>query len=540
MSLFASLVMNSVCRSNHHRLAVEALHLLQGDKAALWRNLFLHHHADYLEGAKAPDEVFKDFKNHVLHVRENDWGGAPAAAREWYRRTVRALGNKDWSQAAYCAGVMSHYVVDPVQPFHTGQTEEEGVIHRAVEWSFSKSYFELKRILEADLGGFPDVTVPQSADWLEQMVRNGAKAANPHYETIINHYNFAVGVKKPEAALDQELKDAIAKLIGHAASMLARILERAFAEAKVAPPKVSLTLDTLFAVMSVPIRAVLAKIADLGERATVAKMFEEFRKTGKVRATLSEDDKVVRALHAEEVLKRPLSSLDAQWPRETGTAHGTGAAERTTKKAKAKRAEKPKPAPAKAAPAKPAPAKAEAPKPAPAQAPAPAAKSKGLFASAMSAAKAMAPGAKAARIRLTEDSPVEEAPSIGPKTASRLTAIGIHTVKDLLSVSPDGAAAQIKFRHINANLIRDWQAQAELACTVPGLSSLAVQLIVASGVRDASDLAGIETDALFNMVEEFCETPDGVRTLRDAPVPTRDQIEKWIASARGVMQKKAA
>lgn len=518
--------MNSVCRSNHHRLAVEALHLLQGDKADLWRNLFLHHHAAYLEGAKAPDEVFKDFKNHVLHVRDNDWGGAPAAAREWYRRTVRALGNKDWSHAAYCAGVMSHYVVDPVQPFHTGQTEEEGVIHRAVEWSFSKSYFELKRILEADLGGFPDVTVPQSADWLEQMVRTGAKTSNPHYETIINHYDFAVGVKKPQAALDQELKDAIAKLIGHAAAMLARILERAFAEAKVAPPKVSLALDTLLAVLGIPMRAVLAKIADVGERAIVAKMYDEFRKTGKVRATLSEDDKVVRALHAEEVLKRPLSSLDAQWPRETGTAHGTGAAARTTRKAKAKRAEKPKAAPAKAEAAKPTPA--------------PASKAKGLFASAMSAAKAMAPGAKADRFRLTEASPVEEAPSIGPKTASRLTAIGIHTVKDLLSVSPDGAAAQIKFRHISANLIRDWQAQAELACTVPGLSSLAAQLIVAAGVRDADDLAGIETDALVNMVEEYCETPDGVRTLREAPAPSREQIEKWIASARGVVQKRAA
>jgi hypothetical protein len=41
-----------------------------------WRNLLLHYHAEYLGGAKAPDEVFKDFKNHVLHVREKEWGGA--------------------------------------------------------------------------------------------------------------------------------------------------------------------------------------------------------------------------------------------------------------------------------------------------------------------------------------------------------------------------------------------------------------------------------------------------------------------------------
>src|SRR5262245_22448130 len=123
MSLFYRLVMNSVCRSNHHRLAIDALRHLKGPQADTWRDLFLKHHGKYLQGAKAPDDVFKDFKNHVLHPRDGDWGGAPMAAREWYRRTVRALQEKDWPHAAYCAGVMSHYVVDPIQPLHTGQTE---------------------------------------------------------------------------------------------------------------------------------------------------------------------------------------------------------------------------------------------------------------------------------------------------------------------------------------------------------------------------------------------------------------------------------
>ena len=44
MSLFDRLVMNSVCRSNHHRLAIEALRLLKGDGAEQWRNLFLHNY----------------------------------------------------------------------------------------------------------------------------------------------------------------------------------------------------------------------------------------------------------------------------------------------------------------------------------------------------------------------------------------------------------------------------------------------------------------------------------------------------------------
>ena len=101
MSLLSAVVSASRCRSTHHRLAVDATEHLQSPDADSWQTLLLHHHVEYLTGAKAPDDVFKDFKNHVLHVRDNDWGGAPEACEEWYRRTVRALQQKDWAQAAW-------------------------------------------------------------------------------------------------------------------------------------------------------------------------------------------------------------------------------------------------------------------------------------------------------------------------------------------------------------------------------------------------------------------------------------------------------
>ena len=61
MSVCYRLVLDSVCRSNHHRLAVLALDHLQNGAAADWKKVFLKHRDAYLEGAKAPDEVFKDF-----------------------------------------------------------------------------------------------------------------------------------------------------------------------------------------------------------------------------------------------------------------------------------------------------------------------------------------------------------------------------------------------------------------------------------------------------------------------------------------------
>ncbi len=532
MSVCYRLVLDSVCRSNHHRIAVLALDHLQRDDAEDWRNLFLKHRDAYLEGAKAPDEVFKDFKNHVLHVRDNNWGGAPAAAREWYRRTVRALQAQDWKHAAWCAGVMSHYAADPIQPFHTHQTEEENTIHRAVEWSLSKAFPEMLLILTQDLG-FPDVPVPAGDDWLEQMIRAGANISNKHYETLIDHYDFAIGAKRPVEGLDQEMKDVVAALIGYASVMLARMLDRAIAEAKSEAPPVNLLLDTVAIVANTPVRMVSKRIEHVAEAGLVADQYAEYRKTGKVRDTLGDDDKAVRKLFAEEVLKTSLSNLDCQWPRETGAKAGQGAEPRKTKKAKATKASAPTtahpgesrdPEPqAKVSQAKP-------PKPAKAEKPG----------TPTPAAEPTQPAPVISRIRLSREAAVVDAPSIGPKTASRLAIIGVNTVGDLLALAPEDAAHRIKAGHINAGIIRDWQAQALLACSVPELNGTNAQLLVGAGVYSVDDLATADVDFLIDAITLYAQSKEGDRALRDAPLPDRARVKSWIEAALHICENRSA
>jgi Zinc dependent phospholipase C len=328
LSLLFTVVFRSVCRGTHHRLAVDALRHLRGADSERWSDLFLHHHAAYLVGSKAPDERFKDFRNHVLHVEENYWGGAPAEARRWYSRVVDALRRREWHEAVYSAGVLSHYFSDPFMPLHTGQTEEETKVHRALEWSIAQSYGRLQQIIERDLGGYPQLETPQRDDWLERMILTGAELAHEHYDAVLQHFDLGRAVRNPPAGMDQECADRIAQCLGHVVVGFARVLERALTEAEVEPPLVETTLQGFLVAAAIPLRSILHYAQDLSERMAIEAIYDEVQRTGKVVKNLPEDDREIRRLHAEEIRRLPLFQLDHQPTSLTGTLYGSGSQER--------------------------------------------------------------------------------------------------------------------------------------------------------------------------------------------------------------------
>ena len=319
MSLLERVIVAHRCRSTHHYIAFEALNHLSGEHKDAWRDLVLVHHDALLRGAKAPDAEFKDFKNHVLHVGEGEWGGARDAAMEWYANAVNALRAKRWDDGIYALGVLSHYYADPIQPFHTGQTEEEGAIHRAVEWSIAKSRDTIVEKVEAK--GYPKVKAGKGTGFVSDMVRAGADRSHPHYQTFIDHYNVHAGSKEPRAGLDQKLIDILADLVGYATSGIAVLFDRAFEEAAVVPPKRHLTLRGYLATLDIPVRWIAKKLDDADDKRTVTAMYKELEKTGKVIKRLSDDDKKIRQLHCKQVLRKPLKELDAQPLQPLGKAH---------------------------------------------------------------------------------------------------------------------------------------------------------------------------------------------------------------------------
>ncbi|MBX9590816.1 MAG: DUF4332 domain-containing protein [Hyphomonadaceae bacterium] len=565
MNLLFRIVYAAHAKGTHHKLALDALRNLKGLDSDLWQRAFLAHAKLYLEGSKAPDDEFKDFKNHVLHTRDGFWGGAPDKVRSWYHHLVEALALKDWQTAAYCAGVLSHYYTDPLQPFHTAQSEAENNIHRAAEWSIAKAYDELYALGERD---FPDMAIelPSDPNWLVQLLCRGAERANGYYEKLIAHYDIQRGVVDPPAGLDRVAKRIVAEMIRYAYLSYTAVLQRAIEEANVHAPDVGLTAATLLAAVQVPAKVLARRIADVEERRTIERMYDELLTTGTVEKNLSEDDRVVRTLHAEEVLAvhppRPeVSKVFPFQPRErvvtrvdrARAARQAGGAQPSAAVIPLRAPSLPAPvvAPAAVAPAEivddyritrapmlyvvPSMPREEA-RPVPRRARAGLTDRLGevTTAAASEATPERGVASAARRFHLTPDQDVVDGPSIGPKTARRLYPHGIKTVRDLVKADPAALSVLVNVRHITAEIIAGWQDQARLMCTVPGLRGTHAQLLVGGGYHTASAIAEAEPDKLCADVLSFAATAAGQRLLRNGETPDIEKIKSWLESARSV------
>jgi predicted flap endonuclease-1-like 5' DNA nuclease len=568
MSLLFRIVYATHANGTHHKLALDGVRRLAGTDAERWQRLFLKHAELLMQGSKAPDNEFKDFKNHVLHPGDDYWGGAPEKVASWYALLVDTMRAGDWPQVAWCAGVLSHYYTDPIHPFHTGQSEAENAIHRAVEWSINRAYDGLLAEGEA-ANPLLDVAIPSGPDWIHDLVCQGADTSHRYYERLIAHYDITRGVVEPPAGLDAVSRRLVGELLVYASRGFARLLERAIDEAAVSPPDVSLTVETVLAGLKVPMKWITKKLTDAEDRRIVEAMYDELKATGKVDATLPEDDRMVRDLHAKEVAL-PKAAARAAARKQRLPAHAIQPSQTrlhaiTPAAAAGLATSPPMPRRMPSAATTPttaddearreqlslrnalavlstAPRRAEPPPAPPLPSPqvAAAAPEEPAHAATTETAPALpeprrgqhADSSEAnARFHLALGDEIEAAPSIGPKTAERLIAIGLVTVADLLAADPGEAAMRVGARHITPETIADWQDQARLVMSVPGLRGTHAQLLVGAGFRSAEAIASAEPTALSAAVLRFATTREGERVLRSGDPPDIERIKTWIESA---------
>ncbi|MEM1087038.1 MAG: DUF4332 domain-containing protein, partial [Pseudomonadota bacterium] len=525
---------------------------------------------------------------HVLHVQEGEWGGARDAAMQWYGKAVEALRDRKWGKAAYALGVMSHYYSDVVQPLHTGQTEEEGVIHRAFEWSVTKSRPAWKARIDAT--GYPQVQGGPHTGFVADMVLEAAKTSNPHYQTCIDHYDIRIGAKKPEDGLDNTLLDLMAELLAYATAGIAHLFERAFAEAAVIPPKVDLDLPGYLAALDIPARKLVRRVDNAWQGRQIEAMLAEFEETGKVLKTLPKENKAIRKAHAEQVLRVPIEHLDAQPLNPIGSKHVTN----EDRSAPVDYVMKliPVPTSSSAEPDIPEPIVDEtiaepikieltedtpetvvaveekqivedtdtelfeddtAPEIASAEPHFEPVQSEETVKAdepepeiileadiiteiepeAQPALEQATPAEDTEGSRLTLASPVVDAPSIGPKTAKRLEPLGIITIGDLLEADPAETVKALDVGYITLKTFYEWQDQTRLMLGVRGLRVLDAQILVGAGVRSIEALQKASAATVFQAATTFLGTPGGSRVLWGAENTLEEaEVADWIERAK--------
>lgn len=138
---------------------------------------------------------------------------------------------------------------------------------------------------------------------------------------------------------------------------------------------------------------------------------------------------------------------------------------------------------------------------------------------------------KVLKFFLSQDRPVVDAPSIGPKVAQRMNNCGVFTVRDFLQADPESLASRLGEARVSGDVIRQWQQQSQLVCRVPDLRGHDAQLLVAVGVTSPERLAKAVPAKLYEEIRVLAESSQGKRMLRGASAPDLDEVRSWIESA---------
>ena len=91
-----AIIRRTHCQGTHHRFAIDALPMIRSDAGKRFTAWLLYYHRSFLRGAIDPDVRFRDYQNHILHVREGYWGalhGLPTSGTTACKNTSAQNGS---------------------------------------------------------------------------------------------------------------------------------------------------------------------------------------------------------------------------------------------------------------------------------------------------------------------------------------------------------------------------------------------------------------------------------------------------------------
>lgn len=472
------------CCSTHHYFALDALPFVQTPAGKRLVRVLLRHHRRYLLGATDPDTRFRDYQNHVIHVKDGYWGGAPRMAHKWYDRMQRYLRTNRFSDAAHAAGVLSHYFTDPFQPLHTEHSELEKVLHRPIEQSIYRAYSEIYQLWR---GSKMEVIFQLSnrVSWLGESMLHGSNFANQRFHVMLDDYDLVRAVGNPQAGLGLEARNSLAEIFGLAITGWARVLERAAQEAEHEREKklpFRLVLPSMFTSASrAPFGLVNRHLASCREKKEIIDLIDEYAAQGKlVRQIPAEIDIVHRVadIYQSEKEWQPLQLSDVTQV----AVNWSDRADQTARKPIEKSVNSP----------------------------------------------------EGGRELSTHDS-VFLVPFIPTYAAQRMVEVGVARLSDLLHESPVQLSVRMKLDGVTEKTLTRWQSQATLMVKVRGLGEQASMWLVAAGYTTAESIAMAQRSTVHRAIRNAIadQEVNGLRHIRVEPgwYPRNSEINCWIALA---------
>jgi hypothetical protein len=510
------------CRSTHHYFAIDALREVLTPEGTRLAQMLLANFSGYLQGAKDPDTVFKDFENHVVHVSDGYWGGAAKTGEKWLAQTYQQLKGKQWKEAAYSIGVLSHYFSDPWMPLHTGQTPRETTFHRPLEWSVCCAYQEILDQCIANTS-FESFQLPTGERWLTDSIHAGATLSHRYYESIMNDYDMRESGKQPALALGKRSKEELAQIFTWVLTAWGAAIDRIAESCQCSIPEFSLTMPTLMATIQVPAKKIVSAIKNAEQRKEIEKVLDEFHRTGQVVKNVAEEQRTVAKIRQSKPTLAPAAT-------EVQRAQTLPQVVQATKPVSRPKAIQPTPQRAAAIP--PQPIANIAPPPRAEVQPAKQPRS-------MPVPLATPPEARSAELtqeqvheKIGPWSPIVDAPAIGPKTAERLKSININTIGDLLHSNPADVARSLATSWINEKTIATWIVQARLVCEIERLTAVGSGLLALSGIETAAAMIHRGESDVHRAILVAAETSEGKRMLRDKEPPGLERVQRWFKAAR--------
>jgi hypothetical protein len=110
----------------------------------------------------------------------------------------------------------------------------------------------------------------------------------------------------------------------------------------------------------------------------------------------------------------------------------------------------------------------------------------------------------------------------------------------MLCLDPEAVAADLADRHITAQTVRQWQAQARWMRSLPGLRAVDAWALVACDVMAPEQLAAVSPRTLCRQVERLIRAESDATDSRDQAAPGLTVVTGWVRWARRTISRRAA